>query len=172
MGYFSFMVVLSSIGSIAAAVLIKPARKLLTRLGFHSEEGMLLPFYILAALEAPLFFAMMWWPSMAGVLLLYGLQTLVTGFGALTASGLMQKSLGSYKDSEVNKVLAAESIVGIIASIVSTIAYGFLLTDISIKTAMLIAAVAIAVQAVIRLASPWLAFTKEERRRQPPPPMA
>lgn len=170
MGYFSFMVVLSSIGSIVAAALIGPARKLLAKLGYHGEEGMLKPFYILAALEAPLFFVMMAWPSLAGVLLLYGLQALVTGFGALTASGLMQKALGTYNDRDVNKVMAAESFVGIIASILSTIAYGFLLGGITTKTAMLIAAVAIAVQAVIRLASPWLAFTKAERSRKPSEP--
>jgi hypothetical protein len=142
----------------------------MAKFGFKTEEGMLKPFFILAALEAPLFFVMMAWPSLAGVLLLYGLQALVTGFGSLTASGLQQKALGEYKDQDVNKVLAAESFVGIIASIISTLVYGFVLTGISIKTAMFIAAVAISVQAAIRLISPWIAFTKEQRKREPKTP--
>lgn len=170
MGYFSFMVVLSSVGSIVAAALIKPLRRLLERFGFKTEESMLLPFYALAAIEVPLFWIMLHWPSMAGVLVLYGLQTLVTSFGLITVSGLEQKTLGSYKDDEVNKLLAGRSFLAILAAIASTLVYGFLLNGIAIQTSMLIAAIAITVQGALRLAVPWLSFTKEERRRQPAPP--
>lgn len=130
----------------------------------------MLPFYLLAALEAPLFWLMMSWPSMIGVLALYGLQSLATGFAIMTASGLHQKALGTYKGADVNKVLAAESFVGILAAIASTLVYGFLLSGIAIKTSMLIAAIAIGVQGAVRLAAPWLAFTKEQRKRRPGPP--
>jgi hypothetical protein len=76
-----------------------------------------------------------------------------------------QKKMGTYTGGEVNKVLAAESFLGILAAIVSTVLYGFVLTNIPIATALLIAAVATTIYGAFQLISPWLAFTKEQRSR-------
>ncbi|MDD5629453.1 MAG: hypothetical protein PHU21_10345, partial [Elusimicrobia bacterium] len=169
MGFFSLLIVFSSIGSILGSLLVDPLRRLLNRFGFKTEESMTVPLYILAALQIPLFWLMISVPSMWLVLPLYGLQTFLASFAAMIVSGVNQKKMGTFAGGQVNKILAAESFLGIIAAIISTLVYGFVLTNIPIATALLIAAVATTVYVAFQLISPWLAFTKEERRRTPPP---
>jgi len=169
-GYFSLLIVFASLGSIVASLLIAPLRRLLNRLGMKTEESQVMPLYFLAALEAPLFWLMLSTPSALTVVTLYGLQTLVTAFAAMLLSGLHQKTLGSYTSEEMNKILAAESMLGIIATVVSTALYGFILGNIPIATSMLIAAVAISMLAAFRIVAPWMYFSKEERSRKPAEP--
>ena len=164
MGYFSFLTVVASVGAIVGAALIKPMRKLFGKFGFKNEEALMIPFYTLAALEVPLFWVMLYYPSLWGVLALYGLQSLVTSFGFLTVSGLNQKTLAGLDPKDVSKVLAAQSLLGMVAAIASTFAYGFLLTNIPIATSMLIAAIATTVMGALRIAAPWFATTKEQRQ--------
>lgn len=170
MGNFALMMVMASVGSIVATLLMKPLTKLFQKLGFKTEEALTVPFYFLAALEAPLFLLMIHTPTMLGAVALYGLQSLVVGFIGIAIQGLYQKNLGGQKDVNVNKILAADSLLGIAAAIVSTFAYGFLLKDIAIGTSLLIAAIATGVVALIRIAAPFLMFTKDQRRPPAPPP--
>jgi MFS family permease len=164
MGYYSMLVVFSSIGSIVATAMAEPLRKLFTRLGFKTEESLTIPFYLLAALEAPLFWLMISTGSPLAILALFGLQTFVTSFAGLISSGLQQKTLGSLNGANINKTLAAQSFLGIVTSIISTCLYGFVLTGIPVATALLIAAVATTIMAIARAAAPWLAFSKEQRQ--------
>ncbi|MDE2144323.1 MAG: hypothetical protein KGJ84_18095, partial [Elusimicrobia bacterium] len=170
MGNFALMMVMASVGSIAATLLMKPLTKLFHKFGFKTEEALTVPFYFLAALEAPLFYLMIHTPTMLGAIALYGLQALVTGFIGISIQGLYQKNLGNQKDGDVNKILAADSLLGIGAAIISTFAYGFLLTNIPIATSLLIAAIATGVVALIRLAAPFLSFTKDQRKPPAEPP--
>jgi MFS family permease len=170
MGNFALMVVMASVGSIVAAALMKPLTRLFTKLGFKTDEALTIPFYFIAALEFPLFLLMISMPTMFGAVALYGLQALSVGFIGIAIQGLYQKNLGSRKDGDVNKILAADSLVGIAAAIVSTVVYGFILTGIAIHTSMIIAAVATGAVALLRLAAPFLSFTKSQRRPPPPPP--
>ncbi|MEK7384067.1 MAG: hypothetical protein AAB262_12385 [Elusimicrobiota bacterium] len=171
MGNFALMMVMTSVGSIVAAALIKPLTKLFKKFGFKTEEALTLPFYVIAALEAPLFFLMIGTHTILGVVLLYGLQSLVVGFIGISISGLYQKNLGGQKDKDVNKILAAQSLLGIAAAIISTFAYGFLLKDIAIGTSLAIAAAATGVMALLRLFAPFLSFTKAERHPPAAPSM-
>jgi hypothetical protein len=168
MGNFALMVVMASIGSIVAAVTIKPLTKLFTKFGFKTEEAQTIPFYFLAALEAPLFFLMIHTPTMLGAVALYGLQSLAVGYIGISLSGLYQKNLGGQKDENVNKILAADSLIGIGAAILSTVVYGFILTNIPIATSLMIAAIATGVVSLIRLAAPFMSFSKAQRK----PPVA
>lgn len=170
MGNFAMMMVMASVGSIVASLLIKPLTKLFQKLGFKTDEAMTIPFYILAALEAPLFLLMINTPTMLGAVALYGLQSLVVGFIGIAIQGLYQKNLGGQKDADVNKILAAQSLLGIAAAIVSTYVYGFVLKDISIATSLTIAAIATGVMALLRLAAPFLSFSKASRKPPEPPP--
>ncbi|MDE2490248.1 MAG: hypothetical protein KGM24_05335, partial [Elusimicrobia bacterium] len=172
MGNFALMVVMASVGSIVATLLMKPATRLAEKLGFKSDAAKTVPFYFLAALEAPLFLLMIHTPTLLGAVALYGLQALVVGFIGLAISGLYQKDLGAHDGADINKILAADSLVGIVAAIASTFVYGFVLKDIAIGTSLLIAAVATGAVSVLRLAAPFLAFTKAERRGSAPAPAA
>lgn len=169
MGNFAMMMVMASVGSIAASLLIKPLTRLFQKLGFKTDEALTIPFFILAALEAPLFLLMINTPTMLGAIALYGLQALSVGFVGIAISGLYQKTLGRHKDENVNKILAAQSLLGIAAAIVSTYVYGFVLKDISIATSLTIAAIATGVMGLLRLAAPFLSFSKESRKSPPPP---
>ncbi|MDD5301734.1 MAG: hypothetical protein PHS14_01385 [Elusimicrobia bacterium] len=164
MGNFAMMMVMASVGSIVASLLIKPLTKLFQKFGFKTDEALTIPFYVLAALEAPLFLLMINTPTMLGAVALYGLQSLVVGFIGIAIQGLYQKNLGGQKDENVNKILAAQSLLGIAAAIVSTYVYGFVLKDISIATSLTIAAIATGVMALLRLAAPFLSFSKASRR--------
>ncbi len=169
-GLFALLMTSSSIGSVLAAVLAKPLDKVFGR-WFKTEEALTIPYYILAALSVPAFWAMIMYPSVLTVLGLYGLQTLLGGFVGLTMVGIYQKNLGSYSSKEMNQVLAASSFVSILAAIASTYAYGFLLVDIPLATMLTVAAVATTVAGALRLAAPWLMFTKEQRKgtdKKPP----
>ncbi|MFA5140117.1 MAG: hypothetical protein WC728_12870 [Elusimicrobiota bacterium] len=168
MGYYSLMVVFFSVGNILASMFMEPLRKLFKKLGFKNEESLTIPLYVMAALEAPLFWVMISYPSMWGILMLYGMQALATAFSGIAVAGLHQKTLGELKSGDVSKVLAAESFLGIIAAIIATYVYGFVLTGIPIATSLLIAAIATTVLAALRLAAPWLYFTKEQRNAPPP----
>ena len=168
MGNFALMMVMASLGSIAATLLMKPLTKLFNRMGFKTEEALTIPFYVIAALEAPLFLLMIHTPVILGAVALYGLQSLATGFIGIAIQGLYQKRLGEQKDENVNKILAADSLLGIGAAILSTFAYGFLLKNIPIATSLLIAAIATAAVSLFRLAAPFLSFTKAERQGTPP----
>jgi len=169
MGNFAMMMVMASVGSIIASFLIKPLTKLFQRFGFKTDEALTIPFFILAALEAPLFLLMINTPTMLGAVALYGLQSLSVGFIGIAISGLYQKNLGRHKDENVNKILAAQSLLGIAAAIVSTYVYGFVLKDISIATSLTIAAIATGVMGLLRLAAPFLSFSKESRKAPPQP---
>jgi MFS family permease len=170
MGNFAMMMVMASVGSIVASLLIKPLTKLFQKMGFKTEEALTIPFYVLAALEAPLFLLMIHTPTMLGAVALYGLQSLVVGFIGIAIQGLYQKNLGGQKDENVNKILAAQSLLGIAAAIISTYVYGFVLKDISIATSLTIAAIATGVMALLRLAAPFLSFTKASRKPPADPP--
>ena len=169
MGNFAMMMVMASVGSIVASLLIKPLTKLFQKFGFKTDEALTIPFFVLAALEAPLFLLMINTPTMLGAVALYGLQSLAVGFIGIAISGLYQKNLGTHKDEDVNKILAAQSLLGIAAAIVSTYVYGFVLKDISIATSLTIAAIATGVMGLLRLAAPFLSFSKESRKAPPPP---
>lgn len=169
MGNFAMMMVMASVGSIAASLLIKPLTRLFQKFGFKTDEAMTIPFFALAALEAPLFLLMINTPTMLGAVALYGLQSLAVGFIGIAISGLYQKNLGGHKDEDVNKILAAQSLLGIAAAILSTYVYGFVLKDISIATSLTIAAIATGVMCLLRLAAPFLSFSRESRRAPPPP---
>ncbi|HEX4046264.1 MAG TPA: hypothetical protein VH309_00430, partial [Elusimicrobiota bacterium] len=172
MGNFALMMAMASVGSIIAALTIKPVTKFFQKFGFKTDEALTVPFYFLAALQAPLFFLMIHTPSMLAAVALYGLQSLAAGYIGIAISGLYQKNLGGQKDENVNKVLAADSLIGIAAAIISTVVYGFILTNIPIATSLLIAAIATAVVAAIQLAAPFLSFTRAERKpaEKPAPP--
>ena len=163
MGNFSLMMVMASVGSIVASMTITPLTKLFRKLGFKSEESLTIPFYALAALEAPLFLLMMYSSSVLPVVALYGLQSLAAGYIGIAIQGLYQKNLGGQGAGNINKVLSAQSLLSMAAAIVSTFAYGFLLKNIAIETSMAIAAVAMCATALLRLAAPFLAFSKESR---------
>ncbi|MEK7656888.1 MAG: hypothetical protein AAB412_03970 [Elusimicrobiota bacterium] len=169
MGYFGLLVASASLGSVLATLLIEPLKNLFKKLGFKTEESLTIPFYILAALEVPLFWTMIYFPSFWGVLGLYGLQALATSFSSMLLTGLYQKSVGGLDSKKMNQVLAAESFLGILAAIVATYFYGFVLTGIPIATSLLIAAVATTVLGALRLASPWLFFSKAERKGEETP---
>ncbi len=169
MGNFALMMVMASVGSIVAALLIKPLTRLFQKMGFKTDEALTIPFFVLAALEAPLFLLMINTPTMLVAIALYGLQALSVGFIGIAIQGLYQKNLGGHKDANVSKILAAQSLLGIGAAIISTFVYGFLLKDIAISTALTIAAVATGVMGLLRLAAPFLAFSKESRKTPPPP---
>ncbi|MBI4675955.1 MAG: hypothetical protein HY748_00030 [Elusimicrobia bacterium] len=167
MGYYGMLVAFFSAGSILATLLMEPMRRLFHRLGFKSEEGLSIPFYIMAVLEVPLFWALISASSMWVVLGLYGLTSLATGFSAILIAGIHQKTLGKYSGSDITKILAAESLLGILAAILATYLYGFVLTGIPIAKALLLAAGATTVLGALRLAAPWLYFSKKERRGEP-----
>ncbi|TBR23885.1 hypothetical protein EPO15_05125 [bacterium] len=169
MGFFGMLVAASSIGSAIVALTVEPMRRLFKRLGFKTEESLTIPFYIIAAIEVPAFWAMAYFPSFWGVLALYGLQSLVGGYVGLIVSGVYQKQLGGYSSKQLTQVLAANSFVSILAAIASTYLYGFLLPGISIQTSLLIAAIATTILGTLRLAAPWLFFTKAERKGEPEP---
>ena len=162
-GLFALLMTSSSIGSVIAAISAKPLDKFFGR-WFKTEESLTIPYYILAALSVPAFWGMIMYPSVLTVLGLYGLQTLLGGFVGLTMVGIYQKNLGSYSSKEMNQVLAASSFVSILAAIASTYAYGFLLVDIPLATMLTVAAVATTVAGALRLAAPWLMFTKAQRK--------
>ncbi|MBI3299110.1 MAG: hypothetical protein HYZ75_13160 [Elusimicrobia bacterium] len=167
MGFFGLLVAFSSIGSALVALSASPLRKLFQRLGFKTEESLTIPFYVIAFLEVPAFWAMIYFPSFWGVLLLYGLQTLAGGFVGLIVSGIYQKQLGGYSSKQLTQVLAANSFMSILAAIAATYLYGFVLTGISIQTSLMIAAAATTVLGLLRLAAPWMFFTKEQRQGKP-----
>ena len=79
-------------------------------------------------------------------------------------TGLYQKKLGEQGTKKMTQVLAASSFVSIVAAIASTFLYGYILNDIPVATSLLIAAVATTVLGLLRLAAPWLLFSKEERK--------
>ncbi|MFA6004759.1 MAG: hypothetical protein WC881_11910, partial [Elusimicrobiota bacterium] len=54
MGNFALMASGASLGSILASLTIKPMRRFFMKLGFKTEEALTIPFYMMAALEAPL----------------------------------------------------------------------------------------------------------------------
>ncbi|MBI5622149.1 MAG: hypothetical protein HY924_00075 [Elusimicrobia bacterium] len=164
MGYYGMLVAFFSAGNILATVLMEPMKRLFQKLGFKNEESLSIPFFLVSVLEVPVFWALISATSMWAVLGFYGLSALVTGFAAILLAGLHQKALGKYSDSQITKILAAESLLGILAAILSTYLYGFALGGIPIATALLMAAGAISVLGVLRIAAPWLFFSKAERQ--------
>ena len=169
MGNFALMLVMASVGSIVAALTIKPLTKVFRKFGFKTDEALTVPFYFLAALEAPLFYLMIHTPTMLGAVALYGVQSLAVGYVGIALSGLYQKKLGDQKDEDVNKIQAANSLIGIGAAIISTIVYGFILTNIPIATSLMIAAIATAVMSALHVAAPFLSFSKVQRKPPEPP---
>ncbi|MFI5351114.1 MAG: hypothetical protein ACHQ2Z_16340, partial [Elusimicrobiota bacterium] len=169
MGNFALMLVMASVGSIVAALTIKPLTKVFRKFGFKTDEALTVPFYFLAALEAPLFYLMIHTPTMLGAVALYGVQSLAVGYVGIALSGLYQKKLGDQKDEDVNKIQAANSLIGIGAAIISTIVYGFILTNIPIATSLMIAAIATAVMSALHVAAPFLSFSKDQRKPPEPP---
>lgn len=164
MGYYGLLTAAASLGSIVTTLLVDPLRKLLKKLGFKTEESLTIPFYLLSALEVPLFWMMISFPSIWGILGLYALQSIVTGFGGIIVAGLYQKELGKYSQEEVPKILSARSFLGILTAILATYLYGFVLQGIPTQMALTIAGVAMTILGVIRVAAPWLFFSKEQRK--------
>lgn len=160
MGFYSFMIVSYNVSSMVASFLLEPVRKVLAKFGATTAESALKPLYVLAFLEPFLFKAMLHWHSLPLVLAFYGLQSLVTGFGALVAQGLMQKAVNEFPEKDRISVLASESFVGTITAIVSMVIYGFALNKIPVGAMMSLALMAVGLQAGIRLAIPWLSFKK------------
>ncbi len=163
MGNFAMVMVMARAGNIAAVFLIKPVTALLDKLGFKTEESRTVPFYVLAALEAPLFFLMINTPTLLGVIALYGLQALCNGFIGIALQGIAQKKLGAQKPGDISKILAVQALIGIGVAILSTTIYGFFLSGVAVSTLMTIAAIAIGAMGLLRLAAPFLAFSKETR---------
>jgi len=172
MGYFALMSAGTQLGRMLGSLVSKPLRRLLITLGFKSEESLTIPFYVMAALEAPLFWLMIFSPSLWVVLGLYAFQAFMAVFSELATTGFYQKTLGSYSDKpedspeakgKINKILAAQSLMGIIVAIISTYVYGFVLGGIPIATSLLIAGIATSVLGIVRLVAPWLFFSKEQR---------
>lgn len=172
MGFFGLMVAASSLGSIVVSLLASPLRRLFERLGFKTEERLTIPFYILSFLEVPAFWWMIHTPSFMTVLVLFGLQTVASGFASLMVQGIYQRKLGEQGQKKATQVLAAASFVSILAAIVSTILYGYVLNGIPVATSLLIAGGAVTTLGLIRLAAPWLFFSKAERKGEPPQPPA
>ncbi|MFA6030558.1 MAG: hypothetical protein WC969_11945 [Elusimicrobiota bacterium] len=169
MGYYGLMVAASSVGSILATLAMEPLRKVLARLGFRTEESLTVPFYLLAAVEVPLFWLLVSTGSIWAALGIYGLQSLVTAFAGIVMSGLYQKALGSFEREDVPKVLAARSFMNICAAILSTYVFGFVLKGVPLATMLTVAAVAMTALGALRVAAPWLMLSKEERTRAAPP---
>jgi len=164
MGYFGMMGAVAAAGYIAATLVMEPLRKLFTRLGFKTEEGLMIPFTVLGLIEIPLFWVMLHTPSMWAILGLYALQAFVSGGMTVMFAGVNQKALGAHQPGDVNKIVATQSLMLIVAAIASTYLYGFVLTGIPIGVGMLIAFGVTAALDLFRAASPWLLFTKEQRR--------
>ncbi|MDE2040424.1 MAG: hypothetical protein KGO96_12185 [Elusimicrobia bacterium] len=172
MGNFALMMTVDNVGIMLSAIAIKPLSRLLARFGFKTEEALAAPYYFIAALEAPLFLLMFHAPSILGVVGLYGLQSVAIGFVGIAIQGLYQKNLGEREEDSVNKILAANSLLGILAALLATAVYGFWLTGIPIGTSMAIAAAATGAVCLLRLAAPFLAFSKEQRHLEPDAPSA
>jgi hypothetical protein len=168
MGSFGLMAMFSNLGDIASTLLIGPLRRLLRRFGFASEESLAAPLYLLAAAEAPLFWAMTSSRSVWAVFALFGLQSMSTSFARIVTAGLYQKRLGSYGLSSVPRILAARSFLGILASILSTCLFGFGLRGLPLACALRIAACATTALALAGAVSPWLMFGREQRSRLAP----
>ncbi|MFH1724386.1 MAG: hypothetical protein ABII00_07170 [Elusimicrobiota bacterium] len=168
MGFFAMLVTFSSLGCAIAALLLNPLRSLYKKLGFKTEESLTIPFYIMAFLQVPAFWAMTMISSPPAILLLWGLQNLVVAFSGTVMAGIHQKTLSRYTSKQMNQVLAANSLVTILAAILATYLYGSVLAGIPIATSLLIAAVATTVLGLLRLASPWLLFSRAERRGESP----
>lgn len=164
MGFFGLMLAFSSLGFGLASLLLEPLKRLLKRLGARTEESLLIPLGVIGLLEIPAFWGIVHFPSFWTVVLLYGLQALATGFGALVVTGIHQKTLGRYTQRQMNQILAANSLLAILAAILVTWLYGFVLTSIPVATSLVIAGVAVTALALLRLASPWLYFSKDQRR--------
>ncbi len=79
MGNFAMMMVMVSVGSIIATFLIKPLTRLFRRLGFKTDEALTIPFYVLAALEAPLFIVMIHTPTVLGAVVWKGVNDVLLG---------------------------------------------------------------------------------------------
>ncbi|MEE8424303.1 MAG: hypothetical protein V3S11_00660, partial [Elusimicrobiota bacterium] len=167
MGFFAMLIASSSIGSLLATSLIKPARKLFSRLGFKTEEALAIPFYAIAALSVPAFWLMISTGSFWGLLGLYGLQTFLGSFAMILITGVFQKNLDGFKKKRY-QILSATSFVSILAAIAATYLYGFVLSDIPIQTSLYIAAIATTILGGFQLAAPWLMFRKDQRKKKPP----
>ena len=95
MGNFALMVVMASVGSIVAALTIKPLTKLFRKFGFKTDEALTVPFYLLGALEAPLFLLMLCVPALPVVVALYGLAAVPLSWaGARVALRTESRHLG------------------------------------------------------------------------------
>lgn len=163
-GFFGLLMVFQNIGGMVGSLLMQPISRLLHRWGFVSEESQTVPLSFLAVLEAPFFYLMITQPSMWVIMGMYGLQAFVTGFVTMVMTGINQKKLGEHQ-GQVIEILTAQSLMVIVAALISTCIYGSsLFTGIPIATSLVIAAVATTLSAVLRAVAPWFYFTKEERR--------
>lgn len=160
MGYFGLMAAMASVGSMAATLLMDPLRKLFQRLGFKSEEALTTPFVLIAALEIPLFWLMIHTGSLAGAVALFALQAFSSGFAGVMLASVSQKAMGSFDRSQVNKIIATQSLLQIAAAIAATCLYGFVLTGVPLATLLTVAAVSVTVLGLARAAAPWLLFRK------------
>jgi len=170
MGNFALLIFMGSLGTIAAALLMPRLIRFFQKHGFKTEESLSIPFYFIAALEAPLFLLMIHTPTLLGVIGLYCLQALVIGFNGINIGGLYQRNMKSQKKEDVNKIYAANSLLTILVTIASTYAYGFLLKGISIADSMRIAAGVTGIVALVRLVAPFASFTKAQMFPPPAPP--
>jgi hypothetical protein len=167
LGKFGLMMAAASVGSIAASALAGPLRKLLSRSGFKTEEALLLPVSLIALLEAPFFWLMLQASSILWVLPLVVAQTLAIGFSNLLIAGLMQKTLGGFSADDVNSVLAVRALMNILAAVLGTGLFGFVLKGMPLSVSLTLCLAATAAMGLYRLALPWLASLPSDRPRGP-----
>ncbi|MFA5141254.1 MAG: MFS transporter [Elusimicrobiota bacterium] len=164
-GKFGLMMATTSVGSIAASALSGPLRKLLSRFGFKTEESLLLPFGLIALLEAPFFWLMLQAPSILWALPLVVMQTLSIGFSNLLIAGLTQKTLGGFSADDVNSVVAVRAVLNILAAVLGTSLFGFVLKGMPLSVSLTLCLAATAAMGLYRLAAPWLILSREQRAR-------
>jgi uncharacterized membrane protein len=167
MGITGLLVFFGSLGSILSTLLIQPLCKALGKLGFKSEGSLAIPLGVVAALEVPLFWLMISVPSLWLIVPLYGLQALCASFVSIVLSGLNQKKQADYTEDQLQKMLSAQSLWGILATVGSLCVSKMWLSNVPISTMLLIAAIFTTVYGAAQLAFPWLGLSKAERQRAP-----
>ena len=163
MGCFGLLMVGGSVGAMLCSLFMKPLSRLCAWLGFKTEESRIIPFYFLAALGVPLFWIMIGVHSIWPLVALYALQCLIGGFEIILTNGLTQKKLGTYSQTQTNRIMSAEYLLGIFAAIAVTLASARWLAHIPLHVSLLWAAVATTIYGIVQLVAPWLAFSKQER---------
>ena len=186
LGSFALVSISISLGGLAPLLLMPALTRLFQKVGFKTEAALSIPFYFIAALEAPLFFVMIHTHSLLGVALLFGLQSLVVGFSGINVTGLTQSNMQDRQEEDVNKIYAAGSLLTTMVTCLSTLMYGVFLsaflayltkhpavhlTNAMVNTIFMWGATAAtAAISLVRLAAPFLSFTKAQMFPPAAPP--